>query len=237
MSFVFSVKNYSTELLLTIKRTLQYNVLCKCGARISASEAMCLLGHVSVAGVKSSCQRVTMAGEDENVITAVIEDSCGGQHNDVHVVVDRYGAAVRNERTREEYKSSRVDAIGNALLSVHSSARLTGDQAKHLLQSKTVVTEMARRGLLKDEKCISVTRDPFGNADEVWFQVQSGCTELKKTVRLSVNILNGEIKVIGPSEVLTSPEIEVARKSALEEEASHKRESAEILRTECPKNY
>jgi hypothetical protein len=141
--------------------------------------------------------------------------------------VDRYDGIVTNAQTGEVYKSAAVDSFRASLVAARSPARLTIDDAKRMATAYS-----ASLGA-RDANCTKVDVDPLYNADEVWLQLSRGCGGRAIVTRLSVYVLTGAIRVIGPNTSPDSAELRTLREKILTETRLRKEKAGEAVRAEC----
>jgi hypothetical protein len=201
---------------------------------IPTPEIRCLLNRIPLPQVPNPCRRVNITREDDNFVFGTIENSCpNADSGAIHMIVDRYSGDFKTENSGERYGSQELEELRTALADVHSPATLTIDEAKRLVAAEPVIAEIARKGWAKYAKCIVVNAEPVSNADDVWFDLQSGCGESKDTVRLSVNVVDAAITSIVRNMVLNSLAVQQARGRALADARSRRDREAQLVRNRC----
>jgi hypothetical protein len=103
---------------------------------------------------------------------------------------------------------------------------LTADEAKDLLRSSLVVPGS---GI---PKCLTFEIDPAFNADETWFQ--AGACGSADITRVIVDMLLGDVRIIGRSLALDPSRFDAARATALADAKSRQSSAAESARRDCP---
>jgi hypothetical protein len=204
--------------------------------RISPSEAMCLINQIRHLGALDACSSVRIVRVEDDFVYGTIEAECLNQeHRVIHVIVNRNTGELKDEDTREVFASPGIEGLRSAILAAHSPAKLTVDQAMRLVETGPVVAQVVRGGWLADDRCADATVESLGNADEDWFQLTTGCAgQANQIARLSVNIVDGTIRVIEPDAAIASPAIQETRETALAQARSIKASASQTLQKECP---
>lgn len=199
-------------------------------SRITKSEAICLLRSALTAlPTGQSCDAITTLREDDNQFVAAADDSCANsaQRAPLTLSVDRYDGIVTDVQTGESYKSAAVDRLRGNLLTSHSPARLTIDDAKRIAAAYSATLGA------RDAGCARIDVDPQYNADEAWLQLSRGCGDRAVVKVLSVNALTGAIRIVGPNTSPDSLELRTLRRDILREAQFRKTMAAEAVQTAC----
>ncbi len=201
--------------------------------RLSPAEALCLLHKLLEQATAEPCRRYSIDQVQDSAFIGVVRNICENANQPVPFVVDRYNGKVTSMANGEVYNSSVLDNFRSTVLTAKAPARLSVDDAETLVQAPPVVASLAAIGLLTDKGCLKVTPDPFNNAEEIWLQLTSGCHSGESVLRLSINDLTGEIRIIGSNMSLASPAVLHLCEEAVGKAKSRKAEATEQVKKEC----
>jgi hypothetical protein len=190
--------------------------------RISSPEATCLV-RLSV-DPSGACDDLRVTREDDSFFE--VEGTCANIGRDRKFVVDRYTGIVSDAVTGKPYSQAIGESLRQRLLASRLPTRLTADEAKDLLRSSLVVPGS---GI---PKCLTFEIDPAFNADETWFQ--AGACGSADITRVIVDMLLGDVRIIGRSLALDPSRFDAARATALADAKSRQSSAAESARRDCP---
>jgi hypothetical protein len=203
-------------------------------ARIPAPEAACLLRRVPTPAISSSCKRVNVVPQGDELFRGTIQNTCSSAPQDggLQLIIDRYSGAVTDATTENEYHPAGLWDFEQELVTAHAPPTLTVEDAAHLAGSGPVAAALKGAGQLKDTRCLALDSEGLKNADELWLLSSGGCGADKDSVELSVDLVTGIIWVFHMG-LLDSPEIREGRQAALAEAKSRKTAAIAAVAKEC----
>lgn len=198
----------------------------RAAARVTRREAMCLLRSAgSPAAGQKTCAGPTILAEEDDRFVGSLGAGCNSAGREL--AVDRFTGKVTDLGTGVAYSSQKIDQLRADIAASHSDARLSLDDARSLAAAYVDTLGPA------SGKCVDLRLDPRHTADEIWLIVSRGCGGGSDLAVLSINVMTGGLRVVGPNTSPDSPQLRALRGKMLGEARSRKLLAEGSVRMKC----